>query len=371
MIVVNKSTIDRTAKALFIVLALLTILYVAGHIIFPLLFALVISLALIGASRKLESWGMNRFFGAFIPTITVTLVLVGLLTFLVIEGALFLNDLDLMSAGKTTNLIDQYYTKVMEWTGYQGEFTAEELKGFSKQLVGVSGNIVSALMNGLQSIGLFLGLIPIYVFFILMYRANFMAFARSFVDGGDESDQIGEESVQMIRKYLVGLVTVIAIVGILNSIGLFFIGLNHAFLIGFSTAILIVIPCIGSIVGALIPISIALISFDSPYYALAVLILYVVVQFVEGNFLSPAIVGKSVDLNPLVIIIGMIILGALGGVLALVIAVPLMAIMKILLSYTNFGESFNLLLQESEISGKSDVSEVEEESTEDGEEENE
>lgn len=354
MIVINKRTIDITAKVSVIGAILVGLLYFAGHIIFPIVFAGILSLGLLGTVRKLESFGLNRFIAAFIPTFLLTLIVIGVITYFILEGVLLIDDLNILSKKSTVTQLDVYYQKITSLIGVEPQLDKSQLTQLSKNILSYGSELLGALFKGLNSIAVFIGLVPVYVFFILVYRSNFMQFLSSALDknGKDESSSIGEAAVAMMRKYLVGLFTVILIVATLNSIGLFFIGINHAILIGATTAFLIIIPYIGSIIGALIPTVIALITFDSIYYPIAVLGLYIAVQFIEGYFLSPTIVGKSVDLNPLVILIGMLILGSLGGILALVVAVPLLAIIKIIIEHTDKEKYFKVLLQEQELTSE-------------------
>lgn len=115
---------------------------------------------------------------------------------------------------------------------------------------------------------------------------------------------------------------------------------------GTATALLMVIPYIGVLIGSIVPAAIAFITMDSIWYPVAILGMYVVIQFVEGNYITPAIIGTSVNLNPLAIIIGMVVLGAVGGIVALVIAVPVIATVKILLKHSKEFKSFAILFEQ-------------------------
>ena len=148
----------------------------------------------------------------------------------------------------------------------------------------------------------------------------------------------------MLRKYVNGLFIVIVIVAVLNTIGLLLIGVDHPVFFGTATALLMVIPYIGVFIGSIVPAAIALITMDSIWYPVAVIGMYAFVQFLEGNYITPTIVGSSVNLNPLAIIIGMVVLGTVGGIIALIIAVPLIATAKILLHHSSYS-SFAILFE--------------------------
>jgi predicted PurR-regulated permease PerM len=152
----------------------------------------------------------------------------------------------------------------------------------------------------------------------------------------------------MIQSYLTGVFLVIVIVGALYAVSLSLLGVKFALLLALVTALLIVIPYIGSILGAILPAFVALLTMDPWWYSLVVVGIYILIQVLEGNILTPLIVGKNVDLNPLIIIVGMVVLGALGGLLALVIAVPLIASIKITLSHTKNLKALAGLMEEND-----------------------
>ena len=202
----------------------------------------------------------------------------------------------------------------------------------------------------LQSTFIFLLLVPIYAVLLLTYRGRIRTFLDSTFEkeNSEKGRVIIEEIAGMIQSYLTGLLIVIVIVGTLYAIGLTILGVKFALLLSLVTAILIIIPYIGAILGAVLPASVALLTMDEWWYSLVVIAMYIVIQLLEGYVLTPMIVGKNVDLNPLVIILGMVVLGAIGGMLALIIAVPLIASLKIALSHMGSLRSFaGLMDQES------------------------
>jgi predicted PurR-regulated permease PerM len=92
----------------------------------------------------------------------------------------------------------------------------------------------------------------------------------------------------------------------------------------------LLIPYIGITIGALLPITIALLTKDSPIYALAVLGLFLVVQALESNFITPYIVGSKVSINSFAAIIALLLGGQLWGMAGLVLALPFTAIIKVI-----------------------------------------
>jgi predicted PurR-regulated permease PerM len=128
--------------------------------------------------------------------------------------------------------------------------------------------------------------------------------------------------------WLKGVVADMLVSGILLYIGLTLVGLEFALLFSVFTALLVVVPYFGAIVGGIPPILLAL--TDSPEKALLVLIVYVAVQQIEGNVIIPLIMSQTVRLHPALIAVGVVAVGALFGFVGLFVAVPVLSTVQIL-----------------------------------------
>ena len=128
--------------------------------------------------------------------------------------------------------------------------------------------------------------------------------------------------------WMMGVIFDMFISGTLLYIGLTIVGLDFAILFAVLTALLVVIPYFGAIIGAVPPVLFAL--TDSPEKALLVLIVYVVVQQIEGNLVIPLVMSRTVRLHPAVIAIGVVVVGQLFGIVGLFVAVPIISTMVIL-----------------------------------------
>lgn len=171
----------------------------------------------------------------------------------------------------------------------------------------------------------------IYTIFLLIYKEAF----RDFVliqfsrDKRDELESILSQSIHLIQRYLGGMVTVIIILAILNCTGLLLIGVEHAIFWGVMAACLVIIPYIGTTLGGLFPFLYSLATAEYTWQPFAVVVMYVVIQQIEGNFITPKIVGSSVRINPFAALIGIVIMGSLMGLGGIFLAIPILAIFKL------------------------------------------
>ena len=125
-----------------------------------------------------------------------------------------------------------------------------------------------------------------------------------------------------------GVVFDMVISGTLLYIGLTIIGLDFAILFAVLTALLVVVPYFGAIIGAIPPVLFAF--TDSPGKALAVLIVYVLVQQIESNLIIPLVMSRTTRLHPALIAIGVVVVGNLFGIVGLFVAVPIISAVVIL-----------------------------------------
>lgn len=341
--ILSEKNINYYSKLLFLLTIAVLLLIYAGHIILPFLFAVFTSLAFL----KFAVWLENRGFSRTLASLTVTLLIsfAGIIVFLIIivGGVQLLNDFDISMLHPERVSDNAVINRLQDSIGVD-----IPIKKTIESLAGYVGKVVSILFSGAQSTLVFFSLLPIYIFFILSYRGHLKVYIeRGFGEKAQSKGiKVFHEIATMVRKYILSAGVLIIIIGVLNSIGLLIIGIDHALILGAGTALLIVIPYIGVFIGALIPIAVALVTKDSLYYPLAVLCLYVLIQFLEGNFITPKIIGDSIDLNPLAIILGMIVLGATGGILALVIAIPILGSIKIILQNSERLRHVSLLFQQ-------------------------
>jgi predicted PurR-regulated permease PerM len=191
-----------------------------------------------------------------------------------------------------------------------------------------------------------LGLIPIYIFCMLYYRDHFRHFIFRFVHKDKRSSAMGTvDAIQrVIGSYLSGLMIVILIVAILNSVGLMIVGVPYPIFFGVFASILTIIPYIGILIGAFLPALFVLAVTGSIVKPLIVIGIFTFVQFLEGNFITPYITGSKVSINPFAAILALIVGGHIWGAAGMVLAIPAIAVAKVLFDSYEPLEPFGFLL---------------------------
>lgn len=143
-----------------------------------------------------------------------------------------------------------------------------------------------------------------------------------------------------LSKYLGGLVFVLAIQGVISAVGLIILGVPYPLVLGAWVSVTAVIPYLGAWLGAIPALVIALTV--SPTTALLTAVLFLGIQQLEGNFLTPKIQGDTLRVHPILVLLAVIIGGGLAGILGVIVAVPALAVLRVLFDF------FRVRLQTSE-----------------------
>jgi len=236
-------------------------------------------------------------------------------------------------ADKTMDFFDKL-SKSTEFKRFINE-QSNLIETVQKKLLAFANTLPNKITGGLMNvigvvtnIAIILVTVPFLLFYMFKDGHKFPNAAAKFIPSEyrEEGLSILKETGQTLSAYIQGQVTVALAVGTLSFIGYLIIGLPYALTMALIVAFTNIIPYVGPIIGGAPAVLIAL--FDSPTKALLVVIVILVAQQIEGNFLSPMILGKSLDTHPATIIIILLAAGNLGGVLGMVLAVPTYAVLK-------------------------------------------
>ncbi|MGK9167047.1 AI-2E family transporter [Inquilinus limosus] len=141
---------------------------------------------------------------------------------------------------------------------------------------------------------------------------------------------LGREVNQTLSRFIRGQLTVCLLLGLFYAIALSMVGLNFGLLVGLVTGVLSIIPYVGSLVGLVSSVGISLVQYDDWTMWALVLGIFILGQFLEGNFVTPKLVGDSVGLHPVWVIFALLAAGSLFGFTGVMLAVPVAAVIGVL-----------------------------------------
>ncbi|WP_128547448.1 AI-2E family transporter [Larkinella soli] len=324
-------------------------LSVLQEMLVPLVFSVLLAMILYPINHRLERWRVPR-----VPAILVCLILVigFLYLFFYLISLQIANFTDeaprLLQRGN--QILDRIQKFGEDRFHIERSRMVNEARSYVNNLIRESGSFLTSTLLATTNTLSTISLVPLYIFFLLLYRDFFRSFFYKVFSNTKRAklDIIFGRIYTVVKDYLVGLVSVIMIVGVLNTTGLLILGVDYAVFFGFFGAFMILIPYIGILVGSLLPALFTLLTNDNPLIALGVVGVFSFVQILEGNFITPYIVGSKVSINPLAAIIVLLMWGHLWGVTGLILALPMTAILKVIFDAVEPLKPYGFLLGEAE-----------------------
>ncbi len=325
----HKGSIPRSLN---IGVVVLLVLYFGQSLLIPMSFGLLIGFLLYPICNWLEGFGINRGVAILISLLLFTVIIIGLSWLMIWQFSLFTKQWPALYE-KIAALSVKTYNDLGEFFNIP---PGERRNWLNTFLGKISQGLLTVLPKTIydMSVSMILFfLIPIYAALILFYRKLLMAFLFSLFPGSSTHQEILKivrESIIAYYNFIKGMALVYLVVAILNSLGLAIIGVPNAIFFGVVASILTFIPYIGITIGALLPISIAWLMFDSIWYPIAIIILFMVVQILEANVIFPLAVSFKLKINALATITVIIFGGIIWGASGMILFMPFAAILKLI-----------------------------------------
>src|SRR5688572_4320955 len=299
----------------------------------PLIYSILIAIALHPLVTYLTNRKINRIVAI---TITIVFVLVFLLLAILLLSSSMLQFTD--SFPQLIIKFSQLVEGITAWVSSTFGISTHKIDLWvaqkNREVLSESGSFIGQTLLSTGSALVVLILIPVYTFMILYYRPLLLEFIRRLFipERQSEVSSVLTTTKKIVQSYLVGLVLEAFIVAVLNTTSLLILGIDYAIVLGVIGALLNLIPYLGGVIAVSLPMLIAL-ATKSPTYALLVLAAYVLIQFIDNNFIIPKIVASKVKINALVSIVVVLVGGALWGIPGMFISIPLTAILKVIFDH--------------------------------------
>jgi predicted PurR-regulated permease PerM len=337
----GKAMIGVAALAVAVVL-----LYLLRDVILPFAAGLALAYLLDPLADRLQRLGLGRLSASLL---ILALFVVGLLLTLLIVAPIAAKQV----AGLVTTLpgmVSRLQGIIVERAGpllqrVGGADVLTDLQSSVGTLVGQGGSWLMAFLGSIWSGGQalisivsLLVVTPVVAFYILLDWDRMVDKIDAWVPPRHREVVrcLGREIDGAITGFLRGQTLVCLILGTFYAVGLFFVGLNFGVLIGLIAGFLTFIPYVGTLTGFLLSVGVALVQYwpDSDWLHIGLTIgVFVVGQFLEGNIISPKLVGDSVGLHPVWLMFALLAFGSLFGFLGLLIAVPVAASIGVLVRF--------------------------------------
>jgi len=315
-------------------LAVLAAVYVASTIILPVVLAFVLQLILQPAVRLLERVRLPRAVGALLAILLVVGALVGFVAALSVPAATWAEKLPEGIPRLEAHLVVlKRPIEVLQQVIQRAEHVADA-PGKKDATVSVSRDLglTGVLFAGTRAVldGLFTTVLVLYFLLVAgeIFLRRIVEVLPNFADKRQAVD-ISQQIEADISAYLVTITAMNAAVGVATAVAMYLCGLGDPLLWGAAAFLLNYVPILGPLFGTVIFLLAGMLSFDSLWWALLPPALYFGIHLAEGETLTPMLLARRFTLNPVLVILSLVFWFWMWGVPGAILAVPMLAILKI------------------------------------------
>jgi predicted PurR-regulated permease PerM len=311
------------------------LLWGLGDVILPFIVGSAIAYFLDPVADRLERAGLSRT--AATATISVAALMVFVLLALLIVPMLVRQLVQLVNAAPTIlgdlqNFLTERFPHIMD----QNSVVRDTLAALGRTIQSRGGELASGLLSSAMSVInfiVFIIVVPVVAFYMLLDWDHMVARVDDTLplDYRDQIRAIARDIDRVLAGFVRGQVSVCMMLGTYYSVALMFAGLQFGLIVGAIAGLITFIPYVGALIGGGLAIGLALFQFWGDWMQIGIVAgIFAVGQFLEGNILTPRLVGKSVGLHPVWLLFALSAFGTLFGFVGMLVAVPVAAAIGVL-----------------------------------------
>jgi predicted PurR-regulated permease PerM len=337
----NTHPLPSVLKYLQVIVLTGVILYFGKTLFIPLFMGLLIAIVMFPVCKRLETSGLSKALAITSCLLIVTAFVSLLFLLLIWQVNLFSKDANALLVRLHTTAI-----QLQDWAHRSLGINLDLGGDWGEKISGHIGGVLQATFNTTVNMLFLVFLTPVYTALFLFHRRLFVQYLQQITPAESQGQLhiILKELIDTYFNYIKGMLLVYLIVGILNSIGLLALGVRHAILFGMLCAVMTIIPYLGIIVSALLPITVVWLDTGNIWYPIGVIGVFTFVQYLEANVIFPKVVGTQLHISTLAVLVAVIAGGIIWGVAGMILFIPIVAIVKIISENVEQWRPLNMLL---------------------------
>lgn len=317
---------------LLILISIGFITYIGSNVITPVMLAFLFTVLLLPIHTFLYTkLRFPTYLASFVTVFIFVLCIAAILAFISFQITDIADDFDIIKKNAVS-----FFNNAQSYIHEKFQISIWEQKKYIEKVTN------NSVQNGTGTIGAAIGslsdvlfdcmLVVVFTFLFLLYKTHFILFlAKLFrFENHPKLKEIITQIKISINNYILGLIFEMFVVSILTGLGLWIIGVKYFVLLGLITGILNLIPYIGIMIAGVLTVLSSLTATPEISVVLSILIVNIIVQLIDNNILVPLIINSNVEINAFVSIIGIIAGGSVAGIAGMFLAIPLLAILKII-----------------------------------------
>ena len=323
------------------------LLYLLLPVLTPFLIAAVLAYICDPLVDKISLWGYKKYqFGRTTATVLVMLAILGAITLLLLIVIPLIQNQSLLIVERLPSIVDNLRTTIEPWLkakfGISFAIDSAQLQEIISKNWKTAGNLLGDVLqtagtNSMALIGVVANilLLPVVLFYLLRDWDELVVGIGNLIprDLIDTTTNLAKEIDKMLAEFLRGQLTVMLIMSVFYSAGLWLAGLDNALPIGIIAGLLNFVPYLGPALGMGLALLVGALQFTTFNQIIPVLAVFGIGQLVESNVITPKLVGERIGLHPVVVIFALLAGGQLFGFAGVLLALPVSATIAVLLMH--------------------------------------
>lgn len=326
-IMIPTTSLQRAVYFLLLIFVIIAALYYAKPFLVPLSFAGLLAMLFVPLNRLFESKNIPKVLSILLCILIFLAVLAGIIWLISWQ----ITDLT-AEAGDIQNKVKEMIKQVEKSIQNSFGISPKQQEELISEQAKNGNDMISTLGSSLSGFVVDFILMLVYIFLLMFFRERIRNFILQLVSPAQKKNAeatIGD--IQKIsQKYLTGLGLMIACLWVMYGIGFSIVGVKYALLFAVLCGLLEIVPFVGNLTGNLLAILMVIIQGGDTGMIFGVIIVYLIVQFLQTYILEPLVVGAEVNINPLFTIIILVLGELIWGIPGMVLAIPLLGIIKII-----------------------------------------
>lgn len=322
----------KTTRVLALLSLTVVVLYYAQAFLIPLAFAGLLSMLLLPFCRWLERKGIPTGLAALLSVLLLIAVAASIIAVLAWQLTDFIGSVQQLEQ-MVNNAVRRLQQVIHEAFSITPKEQTQMVKDQSQHggSSGVATTVLSTVMGLLVDIILTL----VYIFLFIYFRQHIKNFIYRIVPRDERSNTrlIITNAAKVSQQYIAGLAAMIICLWIMYSIGFSIVGVKSAIFFAILCGLLEIVPFVGNLTGTAITVLLTIAQGGNTGMVIGVLVTYAIVQFLQTYILEPLVVGAEVNINPLFTIMVLVAGELLWGIAGMILAIPLVGIMKIVFDH--------------------------------------
>lgn len=341
----NTSLLDKSVKVLLLTFLSFALLYYGRPFLVPFLLASLLAMLLLPLCSRLER-RINK-----VAAVSISLFL--LLS--IISLLIYIIGLQISDVSDNASQIEKNVTiklgQLREFLTNTLGISAQRQQEILQEQQPSTGKISNMITGFAASFGGFLTdfiIVTVYIFLFLLFRSQFQKFILMLVPRSEKeaAQTIMHDVRKVAQKYLTGLAIMIACLWVMYGVGFYVIGVKNPVFFAILCGLLEIVPFVGNLTGVAITLLMTLAQGGSTDMLLGIVIVYSFVQFTQTYMLEPLVVGHEISINPVFTIIGIVAGELLWGIPGMILALPVLGIVKIICDHIEPLKPYGYLIGE-------------------------